>query len=580
MSIPESKWTFADETCAYVRQMITGWEKDKPDQRHPWLVSQATRLASAHRGGCISEADHGDAVKVLTRRLRTRLNVGSKRGEHPGEIAGALAWATMKVSTFQDNMVLAELGDHEHASRVQLREYPAVTLDDVHEVFTRWLGQAYDLDVLDAVLAATAAGLVLDGDPTNLLVVGGSGAAKTETVSPLAAAGAIVTSTISSEGALLSGTSARETSSAATGGLLRKVGDRGVLVLKDITSILSMNRDSRAAVLAALREVSDGYWERNLGVDGGKSLQWRGRCTIIGAVTTSWDQAHSVIASMGDRFPLIRMPEDNALEAGSQALANTGSEDLMREELAAAVGGLLQHLEVAEEELINYEEFILPVANVVTWGRTAVVTNNRGDVLTAHAREMPTRFAKQLAQLYRGSRCIGLSDQAARRIVLRVARDTLPPMRRIVLSGLLKDEDYATTLKIARSLGKPRSSVDQQLQALVSLGLAEVDQDSHAGGEREAWRWRLIDSVDHEALGLLVTGNVQRPQQSAPSGQDHRPDEDLPVASEGTSIENTGCDDVSRQVGHVQRIIPRPPLSLGDGGPTSRRSLGTADRLS
>lgn len=83
---PKSKWTYADATCEYVRQMISGWETEKPDQRHPWLVSQATRLAAAHRAGCISEADHGEAVKVLSRRLRTRLNVGSKRDEHPGEI--------------------------------------------------------------------------------------------------------------------------------------------------------------------------------------------------------------------------------------------------------------------------------------------------------------------------------------------------------------------------------------------------------------------------------------------------------------------------------------------------------------
>lgn len=390
----------------------------------------------------------------------------------------------MKVSTSKPAwcwLNLATMSMHLGSSSVNIR---VAELDDVHEVFTRWLGKSYDLDVLDALLAATAAGLVLDGDPTNLLVVGGSGAAKTETVSPLAAAGAIVTSTISSEGASLSGTSARETSSRATGGLLRKVGDRGVLVLKDFTSILSMNRDSRAAVLAAMREMSDGYLELNLGVDGGKSLQWRGRCTIIGAVTTSWDQAHAVIASMGDRFPLSRMPEDNALEAGAQALANTGSEDLMREELAAAVGGLFQQEVTEEEELIDYGEFILPVANIVTWGRTAVVANFKGDVVTAHAREMPTRFAKQLAQLYRGSRSIGLNNQAGRRIVIRVARDTLPPMRRIVLARLLKDRGYATSGEIARRVNKPRTSVDQQLQALVSLGLAKLDQDRDAEGKR------------------------------------------------------------------------------------------------
>src|SRR5579862_1054465 len=103
------------------------------------------------------------------------------------------------------------------------------SLAAVHDVFTRWLGASYDLDAIDAVLA-TAAAEQLGGDPLWLLLLSGSGAAKTETVQPLAGAGAIVTSTITSEGALLSGTPARDKTKDATGGLLRRLGDRGLLV--------------------------------------------------------------------------------------------------------------------------------------------------------------------------------------------------------------------------------------------------------------------------------------------------------------------------------------------------------------
>src|SRR5262245_48861194 len=103
-----------------------------------------------------------------------------------------------------------------------------VTLEDVHETFRRWLGDEYDLAAIDAVLA-TAAAERLDGDPLWLLLISGSGAAKTETVSPLAGAGALVTSTITSEGALLSGTPSRDKGKDATGGLLRRLGARGVL---------------------------------------------------------------------------------------------------------------------------------------------------------------------------------------------------------------------------------------------------------------------------------------------------------------------------------------------------------------
>ena len=77
-------------------------------------------------------------------------------------------------------------------------------------------------------------------------------------------------------------------------------------MIKDVTSILSADRNARGPVLAALREVHDGHWVRNVGIDGGQTLEWRGRIAVIGACTTAWDQAHAVISTMGDRFVLVR----------------------------------------------------------------------------------------------------------------------------------------------------------------------------------------------------------------------------------------------------------------------------------
>ena len=64
-------------------------------------------------------------------------------------------------------------------------------------------------------------------------------------------------SSISSEGALLSATPKREKAKNATGGLLAQIGERR-LVIEDFTTILSMNRDARAQIIAAFREIADG----------------------------------------------------------------------------------------------------------------------------------------------------------------------------------------------------------------------------------------------------------------------------------------------------------------------------------
>jgi hypothetical protein len=125
-----------------------------------------------------------------------------------------------------------------------------------------------------------------------------------------------VTSTIASEGALLSATSRKDRSKTATGGLLRKIGDRGVLVVKDVTSILSAARETRGMVLAAIREIYDGRWERNVGSDGGQTLTWTGRIAVVGAVTTVWDAAHAVVAAWRPLRPNSPQLEDRSRAVG------------------------------------------------------------------------------------------------------------------------------------------------------------------------------------------------------------------------------------------------------------------------
>jgi hypothetical protein len=211
-----------------------------------------------------------------------------------------------------------------------------------HEVFTDWFGEKYDLNVLDAELAVCASEK-LPGDPAWLLIISGSGNAKTETAQATSRLGARIISSISSIGALLSG--ARRTKG-STGGLLREIGGRGILVIKDFTSILSLDRNVRGLILSAFREIHDGHWVRDVGEGGGRKLAWRGRLVVIAACTTAWDQAQAVIASMGDRFVYIRSDSSvGRLEGGKCAIGNTGKEAEMREGLAEAVARVVSGID-------------------------------------------------------------------------------------------------------------------------------------------------------------------------------------------------------------------------------------------
>jgi hypothetical protein len=77
-----------------------------------------------------------------------------------------------------------------------------------------------------------------------LLLVGLSSGGKTEILLACSPLDYIIPTAAITEAALLSGTAPRDRARDATGGLLRQVGDFGILLCKDFTSALSQNRDT------------------------------------------------------------------------------------------------------------------------------------------------------------------------------------------------------------------------------------------------------------------------------------------------------------------------------------------------
>jgi IclR helix-turn-helix domain len=383
----------------------------------------------------------------------------------------------------------------------------ATPLAAVHDVFQKWLGPTYDFQALDAVLA-TAAAEALPGDPPWLNVIAGPGWAKTETVAALEGAGARIVSTIVSDAALLSASiptdKAKEKNPTPTGGLLKLLSAqaRKILVLKDLTSVLSMDRTARAKVLAALREIYDGAWDRNVGSDGGRSIAWRGRIVLIGACTDDWDRHHEVVAKMGDRFVLVRMQTHQAARAQSrtQVRTNSGHEGEMRAALRDAVAGLFARLDRERDQGLTESEWdtIGAVADLVTRLRTAVERDYSGNVLSAYEAEAPTRFQKQLAMLFRGAVVLGIPRPEALTLVCRVGRDCLPRDRVAVLEYVRRRGGLVTASEVADALGRVKMTVRRLLEALAELGFLRRTGDDVEG----AWPPPVVRYVLHGDIDL------------------------------------------------------------------------------
>jgi hypothetical protein len=111
-------WEYADETCQYAKKMVRGWDTDEPTKgRHPWLVSQCVRLASAMRLGCFDEDGFLEAVRLLEASFTEMCEHGIgglSRDVQYNEIADAFDAGVARAEAKTEEECWAELGDHEH----------------------------------------------------------------------------------------------------------------------------------------------------------------------------------------------------------------------------------------------------------------------------------------------------------------------------------------------------------------------------------------------------------------------------------------------------------------------------------
>lgn len=366
----------------------------------------------------------------------------------------------------------------------------AVTLADVEAVFAKWIRDD-DKVPTRAVLAAYLANRKLDGDPVWLMLVGGSGVGKTERLIPLSVMPDVVLeSSITGPAALLSGSSKKERAKDASGGVLRKLPEGGgVLLLKDFTSIIGMHRDARAEVLAAMREIYDGRWDRSVGADGGRTLTWTGRVGVIAGCTTAIDTAHAVISAMGTRFVLIRLRADENL--AHSALDHVGRETAMREELREAVRGFLNHppgiaFGLGDPDTRNR---LAALGNYVALARSPVDRDQQGEISLVLDPEAPTRIVKMLAQVWRASGLLGLDRLDAWELVRRVGMDSVPKLRRVVLDYLGERLTAASTKEVSQGVEHPLRTTRRALEDLAAHRVIR----QIAGGDGKTDYWELTE---------------------------------------------------------------------------------------
>ncbi|MCD4847588.1 MAG: hypothetical protein K8R76_05300 [Candidatus Aegiribacteria sp.] len=249
---------------------------------------------------------------------------------------------------------------------------------------------------------------------------------------------------------LLSGTSKKDKVKGATGGLLKKFGDFGFIIFKDMTSLLSKHPDVAAEVFSAFREIYDGDFIRYFGNDGGTHKEWHGRLGVLAAVTSEIEKHRSAFSVMGDRFLTIRVynNDDLRMVQARTALRSSGKEQQIRAEMQELAGQLFQDFEpdsdLQMKSLSYIHDYITPLTAFVADCRTPVERSSYSrDIQFIHATEGYARLAKQLYGLFCGCIAIGCSLAEAWQTVVRVALDTIPEQRSQILEAIYLREKAA-----------------------------------------------------------------------------------------------------------------------------------------
>ncbi|HLF76432.1 MAG TPA: hypothetical protein VJB57_02990 [Dehalococcoidia bacterium] len=375
-----------------------------------------------------------------------------------------------------------------------------LALTEVIFTFKKWLYME-DPGVVLVVLASFAANRIAS-DPLWLMLVGASSGGKTETLNAISKLPDVYLAATMTEASLLSGTPKRERDGSAHGGLLRELGAFGVVVLKDFGSILSMDRNARASLMAALRELYDGSWTRYVGTDGGRTLQWEGKLGLIAGCTTAIDSHHAVMATLGERFLLFRLPLFDRRAFGGRALDNTGSEVAMRAELSAVVRRLFDSLVIPDTLPVlsaQDRDRLVSLASLISMARSAVERDGHTrEIELVHDTEAPARLVQALRRLYAGLLIIGVEQPEAWRLVVKAGLDCMPKIRRTVFDLLAATKAPVTTPTIATATDYPTQTARRALEDLAAHKVTQRSKDGNSD------LWQLSD----EARSLLAEATV------------------------------------------------------------------------
>ncbi len=369
----------------------------------------------------------------------------------------------------------------------KITPHPPGALESAKAVYRKWL-ELPDDRVLDFVFGVICAN-VFGGDPVWGGIVGGSGDTKTEILRSLQHPIIFPLSDLSAN-SLISGLRSEDAYGGDEPSLLPKLDGR-ILVVKDLTPLISGNAESRNKVLGDLRDVYDGSATKAFGTGQVKSFE--SRFGMLFGVTPVIESCWPDINALGDRFIYYRCEPGNSLAKVKAAFNNSDRKKEMREELAGAAGSVLA-IEVVRDINVmeKFRTELIHLADFVAKARSPVKRKGQTEEIEYEPiPEIGTRLVGQFAQLARGiavARQVRTVNDSIMELVRHVARSAIPRDRLRLLECLSQFDAAKSTQEIGTNMRMGCGSLNRKLEDLWALSL--VERKTSVSGR---FAWRLSD---------------------------------------------------------------------------------------
>jgi hypothetical protein len=372
-----------------------------------------------------------------------------------------------------------------------------------------------DTEAVEIVLSVLASHFHKDCDPIWLFVNGPSGGDK----SSVCINSILDIPNVHMQGIVTAKTFLSGYTGTANASLLHQIGS-GVLAFKDFTTFLSQSKEEQAQIQSQLREIYDGSFVKVTGK--GLPLKWKGKITVIAAVTPALEREWGTRRDLGERFIQIRISRKSGISQSEFAQRQRGLETFISDRMKQLATKFFQMTPLITNPppklSTNQMTRVAAMAELVSHCRGHVPVNPLTGAITGIAEiENSGRMAKCIAGIISNHAALFRRTEITEidmEIGKRVALNSIPSNRALIID-IIPLDGFLTTSQLVAQVGLPKSTITFLTDHLEALGVLRIQRNEQidnnyalTGLAKGLWNkaFSPLAEIANPSGGMLGTG--------------------------------------------------------------------------